>query len=253
MVKNLFRENRADGRPIFMSWHSLGSPLAIEIANKAGWKASLIDQQHGLFDLKDVISSIMVTKAFGTALMVRVPKLSPSYIGQALDAGAQAILCPMINTVEEALNLVDSVKYPPIGSRSYGPYRAKTIYEGDYFQEANDWTLACAQIETVEAVKNIQDIASTPGLDMIFVGPNDLAISLSHGKEKDIYNQELLSTLDTICSCAKAANKLCGIFANDVDYAKVLCSKGWDIIGVSTDMSILNHGYQENIDRLLQS
>ena len=246
-MKDIFRDRPSHKNPVLMSWHSLGNALAIEISCRAGWHATLIDLQHGLRQQSDLSACIAAAQLAGCPSLVRVPSNESSYIEHALDSGAQGIVCPMVNTAGDAYQLVQNVKYPPIGTRSYGPFRAKLSYQGDYFKEANSWAIACAQIETKQAITNLDDILSLESLDMILVGPNDLAISLSEGKSKDIYDQTLLKTLSTIPERCHNAKKMCGIFANNADYAKVLISMGWDVIGVMTDTAILDKGYRSNL------
>ena len=167
--------------------------------------------------------------------MVRVAELDFGLIGRALDAGAQGIMAPMMDTAEDAARLVQAVKYPPLGRRSHGPYRAKFLVEGDYFAAANAWTVACGQIETAEAVENIEAICATEGLDMICLGPNDLAISLSRGQDRNIRSPEMLAAIERVRAAAAARGVVTGIFANDAEFAAQMAGAGWQVISIGTD------------------
>ena len=234
-----FRALLTSERPVFMAWLSLGSPLAVEIAAEAGWPAVLSDQQHGLGGPTELVSCLTAARAAGAPAMVRVASLDDGLIGAALDAGAQGVMAPMIETAEQAAALVRAAKYPPNGQRSYGPYRARRLVEGDYFSQANSWTIACGQIETEAAVRNIDAICAVPGLDMICVGPNDLAISLSRGESRDIRAPKVIDAIDHVHARATASGVVTTIFANDRAYAGDMATKGWRVISIGTDASWL--------------
>lgn len=230
-----FRLLLGANRPVYMAWLSLGSPLAVEIAAKAGWSAVLIDQQHGPGGPNELVACLTAARAACVPSIVRVVSLDDGLIGSALDAGAQGVMIPMIETAELAKALVRATKYPPIGRRSFGPYRGKYLVGGDYFSSANGWTLTCAQIESERAVSNIEAICAVQGLDMICIGPNDLAIAMSQGKNRDIRAPEVLSAIDHVRARAEEKGVFTAIFANDRDYAIDMASRGWRVISIGTD------------------
>ena len=230
-----FRAALAAHKPLYMAWLGLGSPLGVEIAGEAGWHAVMIDQQHGAGGPTELGACLTAAKAAGMPAMVRVASLDFGLIGRALDAGAQGVMVPMLETAEDAARLVRAVKYPPPGHRSFGPYRAKLLIEGDYFAAANGWTIACGQIETAEALKNIDAICATPGLDMICLGPNDLAIALSHGQDRSIRSPQMLAAIERVRAAAAARGIVTGIFANDQDFASQMAAAGWQAISIGSD------------------
>ena len=230
-----FRALLAPHKPVYSAWLGLGSPLGVEIAADAGWHAVMIDQQHGAGGHAELAACLTAAKAAGVPAMVRVAALDFGLIGRALDAGAQGIMVPMIGTPRDAARLVRAVKYPPLGGRSLGPYRAKFMIEGDYFAAANGWTVACGQIETAEAVENIGAICATPGLDMICLGPNDLAISLSNGQDRSIRSPGVLEAIERVRAAAAARGVVTGIFANDQDFAARMAVAGWQAISIGSD------------------
>lgn len=228
----------ADG-PVFTAWMTLGSAYAVELAAEAGWRAVIIDQQHGIGGHGEMMACLTAAKAAGAPAFVRVASLDFGLIGRALDAGAQGVVCPMVDAAEDARRLVEAVKYPPLGRRSWGPFRARLLTATD-MAAANGWTIACAQIETAKAVAGLDAILSVPGLDMVYAGPNDLAISLSDGASRDIRGPAVIEALDAILAACRRHGVIAGIFANDADYASPLIEKGWDVISCGTDAGWLS-------------
>jgi 4-hydroxy-2-oxoheptanedioate aldolase len=228
------REKLALGKPLFNAWLSLGCPFVVEMVAEGGCDLVTIDQQHGIGGNAELIGCLTAARGAGVPALVRVANNDVGLIGRALDAGAQGIICPMINTPGDARQFVDAVKYPPMGSRSWGPYRAR-LGIGDYFRDANAWTIACGQIETKSALADLDAILATPGLDMICAGPNDLAITLSNGAHADIRAPEVVDALAHLLAKCKEHGVVATIFANDTDYARSLTASGWQIIAVAND------------------
>jgi 4-hydroxy-2-oxoheptanedioate aldolase len=228
------RAKLALGKPLFNAWLSLGCAFVAEVVAEAGADVITIDQQHGIGGNAEMVASLTAARAAGVPGLVRVAWNDIGLIGRALDAGAQGVICPMINSADDARRLVDAVKYPPMGSRSWGPYRAR-LSLGDYFRDANGWTIACGQIETKTALGELDAILATPGLDMICAGPNDLAITLSAGKQADVRAPEVIAALDHLLAKCKEHGVIAMIFANDTDYARPLIAAGWQIIAIAND------------------
>jgi 4-hydroxy-2-oxoheptanedioate aldolase len=228
------REKFAARTPLLNAWLTLGAPFAVELAAEAGCDLVTIDQQHGIGGEAELLASLMAAKAAAVPALVRVAMNDFGLIGRALDAGAQGVVCPMVNTPEETARLVEAVKFPPLGLRSAGPYRARLLLP-DYVRGANVWTIACAQIETRRALDNLDAILGTPGLDMICAGPNDLAITLSNGQHADIRAPEVLDALSLLLAKAREKGIIASVFANDADYAMAMLEKGWQIVAIGTD------------------
>ena len=237
MGVDVFRTAAREGRLLFNAWTVLGSPYAIEIFGAAGWDVLTLDQQHGLGGYDTLVNCLTAARAAGLPALVRVAASEADLIGRALDGGAQGVICPMIYSAEDAESAVRAVKYPPRGTRSWGPYRAQFMSDGDYVTQANDWTVACIQIETASALDQLDDILAIEGLDMVLAGPNDLSMTLlGHA---DIRAREVTDALDLICRKAREANVMTAVFANDVDYARPLAKAGWGVLTVGTDGGML--------------
>lgn len=221
-------------KPLFNAWLTLGSPFAVELAAEAGADLVTVDQQHGIGGHAEMLSCLMAATAGGVPALVRVAANDSGLIGRALDAGAHGVICPMINSAADAAQLVSSVKFPPLGKRSLGPFRARLAMP-DYFRAANAWTIACGQIETKTAIANLDTILTTPGLDMICAGPNDLALTLSGGAHTDIRAPEVIEALDLLLAKCKENSVMSAIFANDADYAKSMIAKGWQVVAIGSE------------------
>lgn len=233
MVEDRFRRTARDGQTLLSAWLTLNSPVLVDMIGEAGWDSILIDQQHGLGGHDEMVGCLTAAKAVGMPALVRVAGNDPGLVGRALDAGAQGVVCPLINSAEDAERFVRAVKYPPRGHRSWGPYRAQLYLTGDYVSQANGWTIACPQIETRGALDQLDDILAIEGVDMVCFGPNDLSAALTG--RFDIWASEVLESMTLVLRKCREASVMAFIFANDVEYAKPLIETGWDIVAIGTD------------------
>lgn len=244
MTKDLIRTAVRDGRFLLNGWVTLGSPYVVELMAESGWDMVTVDQQHGIGGNDELVACLIGARAAGIPALVRVAANDEGLIGRALDAGAQGAVCPLVSSPDDAERLVRAVKYPPRGARSWGPYRGKFMVEGDYFPQANDWTIACAQIETGSAMERLGEILSVQGLDMVLVGPNDLSVALTGGK-LDIRAPEMTEALDLILRMSAEHDVVPAIFANDLDYAKPLVAAGWKVLTVASDAGLLSQASRD--------
>lgn len=233
MCEDRFRQAARERRTLFNAWLTLNSPFLIELIGEAGWDCITMDQQHGLGGNEAQLACLTAARACGLPAIVRVANNDPGLIGRALDAGAQGIMCPLIESVEDADAFIRAVKFPPRGLRSWGPYRARLDHEGDYFTTANAWTIACPQIETKGALDQLDNILALDGVDMVCFGPNDLSIALTG--RLDIWAPEVKEARELVLRKCRERAVMALIYANDVDYAKPLVADGWDIVAVGTD------------------
>jgi 4-hydroxy-2-oxoheptanedioate aldolase len=233
MREDRFRRAARDGRTLLNAWLTLNSPFLIELIGEAGWDCVTIDQQHGIGGHEALLGCLIAARAAGLPACVRVTENDAGLIGRALDAGAQTIICPMIETVEEAAAFVQAVKYPPRGQRSWGPYRARLGFEGDYFTTANDWTIACPHIETKGALDRLDAILDLPGVDMVCLGPNDLSVALT--ERLDVQASEVKDAMTLVLRKCREKSVITFIFANDVANARPLLAAGWNVVAIGTD------------------
>ncbi len=159
-----------------------------------------------------------------------------------IDAGAAAVIAPMINSLADARRFADFMKFPPVGQRSWGPRAALTHsgYVGPaYLHSANAITLAIAMIETREALDALDDILGTPGIDGVFVGPSDLSIALHRGAVVDPHGADVDAMLTKVVTRAKAHGKFAAAFCFDGNRARELAGRGFGLCSVSTDQLLL--------------
>lgn len=242
MIKNKVKEMFAKGEPVLHGWLSVGNPFTAEIMAAQGYDAISIDWQHGALDYSDVLPMFQAMRASGTVIGARVPWLDPAAVMKALDAGAMQIICPMINTAEQAAAFASYLRYPPHGQRSFGPTRAALAQGPNIHAEANDEVFGWAMIETKEAMANLDAIAATPGIDGIYVGPADLTFSLCDGKYPPGFDREepeMIEALQTIVRACHANGKNAALHCGTAEYAARAIAWGFDMTTVSGDTRLL--------------
>lgn len=252
MIPNRLKAIWSEGRPALNGWLSIGNPFTAEIMAAQGYDSVTIDAQHGALDYSAVLPMFQAMRASGVVPMARVPWLDPGIIMKVLDAGAYGVICPMVNTPEDAARLVDCVRYPPRGSRSFGPTRAIYAAGADYAAEANDQVLAFAMVETRAAVDNLDAIARTPGLDGIYVGPADLTLSLHEGRLAPAFDREepeMIAVLQRIVEACRAAGIRAGLHCGTPDYAARAVGWGFDLTTVGGDSRLLAAAAQASVAR----
>ena len=161
------RSRWANDEPALAFWTSGASLASVEALGRLEFDAIIVDMQHAPLSAADVLASLIALDGGGASPLVRTLGHEPAAIGQVLDAGAAGVICPVVETRAEAEALVRASHYPPVGARSWGPYRAQFSLSGDYVPRANDWTIACPQIETRGALDDLDDILSLEGVDMV--------------------------------------------------------------------------------------
>jgi 4-hydroxy-2-oxoheptanedioate aldolase len=219
----------------------------VEAMARTSADSLVLDAQHGMFTEAAVAACVGAAALFETPCLVRIPVDAFATASRVLDFGAAGVICPMVNTPEAARRLVAHVKYPPVGERSWGPRRAAAlgaVAGRDYLDFANECTLAFAMIETAEALANIAEIAATPGLDGVFVGPVDLTVSLSAGQRIDTEAAETLAAIDRVSTAAAEAGILAGIFTLSVDQAIDFRARGFRFVALGQDSFFLTTGLE---------
>ena len=227
MRENKLKTMWAEDKGALNCWLNMDSSLAAEAMMAADWDSYTIDMQHSLVDWHSALTMLQTLSQGDKPLLMRVPWLDPAWIMRALDAGAYGIICPMINTRDDCEAFVGACRYAPVGYRSWGPVRGLSYGGPDYFHKANETILTLAMIETREALENVDAIMSTPGLDGIYVGPNDLAISLGYEPQYMPKDAEVAEAFDTILDAAKRHNVVAGIHCGSGEMAGEMTKKGF--------------------------
>ena len=223
------------------SWLTIPHQAVIEILSTAGFEWLTIDMEHSPISIETIMNLIGHIQGNGMQALVRVSKNEEVAIKRVLDAGADGVIVPMIRNKEEAMQAVNFVKYPPLGKRGVGLNRAQKY--GTAFDTYQDWVknnaVVIAQIEHIEAVNNLEDIFSVPGIDGIIVGPYDLSASMGFPGEYD--REDVKEALERIDIVAKKLNKPLGFHIVESDHAKILekINKGYSFLAFSLDFFFL--------------
>ena len=252
MTANPLQAKRAAGEAALNGWLILGNAFSAELMAAQGFDSVTIDLQHGVMSEADLLPMLQGVRASGAAALVRPGWLDPTVIMRALDMGADGIICPMISNRAEAEALVSYCRYPPLGMRSFGPVRASIVHGDDYYDGSNDNVLCLAMIETAEAVENLEDIIATPGLDGIYVGPNDLAIGVSKGELKpgtDRYEDEMIALTQRILKAAKDNGSYAGLHCGSAEGGARGIKWGFDLVTMAADFAILTSGAQAELKK----
>jgi 4-hydroxy-2-oxoheptanedioate aldolase len=245
MRENKLRALWAARRPAVNGWLAIPNSFAAEVMAHQGWDTLTVDLQHGLADAATLVPMLQAIQATPAMPIVRVPWLEPGVIMRALDAGAQALICPMVNTREEAERLVQYTRYAPQGGRSFGPVRAGLVHGSDYAEAANDNVVVFAMIETAQALDNLDAICSVDGIDAIYIGPSDLSLSLGCKPVFDDVEPVVAQAIDHVLARAHAHGLKAGVHNGRTDVARARLAKGFDLVTVGSDARILIAGSQQ--------
>lgn len=249
MLTGRLKERLRNGEPILGSWIALADPYAVEVMAEAGFDWLVIDTEHcpiGTESLRDILIAL---KGGTAAPIVRVADNRPDLFKVALDLGAEGILVPLVETVEDARRAVEACRYPPLGSRGFGPVRASRYFMRleEYVRRANDELLLILQIETVTAVQNLDALMAVPGADALFIGPNDLASSMGFTGQSD--HPQVRRTIEEIMARARAARFPFGILTGTPEEAVWAIARGATLVTIGGDLGFLLQAARDTLAR----
>lgn len=226
-------------------WLAVPSSFSAEVMAHQGWDTLTIDLQHGVVDYPAMVGMLTAISTTATVPIVRVPWLEPGIVMKSLDAGAYGIICPMVNTPDDAARLVAWTHYAPQGTRSFGPVRA-TYYGGaDYAARANETVVVFAMIETAQALDNLDAILAVEGLDAIYVGPSDLSLALGCKPTFDDVDPKVAAAIRHIAERAAAHGVKAGVHNGRADVALARIAQGYRFVTLGSDARLLASGSQE--------
>ncbi len=240
------------GETVFNLWTTLPHPAIIQAAARAGFRSITCDFQHGLYTFEGFVNCVAAAAAFDMSVVARVPTRDHPLASRLLDAGAGAVIMPMVNSAADARALVEATKFPPLGMRSWGPHTAVTFSRLDrtaYLHQANEFTLAFAMIETEEAVTHLDAILTTPGIDGIFIGPSALSVSLTRGRHVEATQPPLVAMLEKVLVLVLRHGKFAGIFAGNADQAREYAARGFKLVAMGTDLGFLRRAAENALAR----
>jgi 4-hydroxy-2-oxoheptanedioate aldolase len=238
--ENTLRTIWAKGGVVVNGWLSIPSAFSAEVMAHQGFDALTVDMQHGVVDYQVAVTMLQAISTTPVVPLARIPWNDPARVMKILDAGVYGIICPMINTREEAEALVRAAKYPPRGYRSWGPVRASLYAGSDYGDRANDDLVVMPMIETVEALKNLDDILSVPGVDAVYVGPADLSLALGCRPPRlDQTDAPVVEAQQRIVEACKRHGVVAGIHNATAAYALKMVAAGYQFVTLASDSRFL--------------
>ncbi|MBL8341371.1 MAG: 2,4-dihydroxyhept-2-ene-1,7-dioic acid aldolase [Rubrivivax sp.] len=245
MRENRLRTLWAADKPVLNGWLAIPNGFAAEVMAHQGWDSLTVDLQHGVIDYSQMLPMLQAISTTATVPVVRVPWLEPGIVMKSLDAGAYGVICPMVNTRDDAARLVAYTHYAPRGTRSFGPIRAGYYGGADYAAKANDTVVAFAMIETAQALDNLDAILSVEGLDAIYIGPSDLSLALGCKPVFDDVEPKVAEAIRHIGERAKAHGVKAGVHNGRADVALARIALGFRFVTLGSDARLLASGSQE--------
>lgn len=246
-VLSSLADRLAKGDSIVSAWCGLPDPAIAGVLAREAFDAITLDMQHGPITLGDVIAAIPLINAAGKPALARIPVGEFQNVSKLFDSGVSGVIAPMINTMADARGFAAASKYPPMGERSWGSYgglAASGLDPNGYLREANRFSMSFAMIETREAMAILDDILALEGIDAVFVGPSDLSIALSGGREVNALSAEVDEAIRHIIARASAAGKPVAIYAQSAERAKAFLDMGAKLVTVMSDTAFLRSAAQ---------
>jgi 4-hydroxy-2-oxoheptanedioate aldolase len=243
-LRTLWQQNQA----AVNGWLHIPSAWSAEVMAHQGFDSLTVDLEHGLAGFETALAMFQAISTTDVTPLARIPWNEPGIAMRLLDAGCMGIICPMVNNRAQAEAFVGACRYPPLGYRSFGPTRARLYAGADYEAGANQSVATLAMIETAEALANLDAIASTPGLDGLYIGPGDLSMSLGGRQRVDLTDPPLVEALNAILAAARRHGRVAGLHTNSPDYARRMIDQGFQFVTVMTDTAILSGAARQLVD-----
>jgi len=249
MRKNNLKALLKNDKTAVNAWLSIPSSFSTEIVANCGFDAVTVDLQHGMIDFEQAVTMLQAISTTDATPLAR-PSISTAVdIMRLLDAGAYGVICPQVDTADIARTIVAACKYPPQGTRSFGPPRGLLYGGPDYPAHANDEILVFVIIESRQAVENLDEILSVDGIDGIYIGPNDLSLSFGGGVGCDPQG-ELASIIEMIRSKAIERQLFTGIYCADGQMCRKRVDQGFQLINPGNDASLLKNACEAQVAKV---
>ncbi len=250
MRENTVKAAWKAGRASVGAWLSIPSSYSAELMAHQGFDWLCVDMQHGVIDYKDAVAMFTAISTTNTIPFVRVPWNDPAIIMKVLDAGAYGVVVPLINTRADAEAAVAACRYPPAGIRSNGANRG-ILYGGpDYVAQANEQVCCIPMIETRQAIANLDEILSVPGVDGAYIGPSDLSFALGLPPRMDNEDPLHVETMDTILAACKRHGVAAGSHTGGPRFSRRLLDKGFQMITLTSDAQAMGRGVRDQLAEL---
>lgn len=253
MRPNAVKKLLKAGQPAIGTWLSLGSITAARFMARAGFNWLTTDMEHSLVDWETATHMFASIADAGCTALARVPANRHDHIKRVLDNGAMGVVVPMVNSRQEAEDAVAAMKYPPFGNRSVGGSAHALNFGGtanEYYEYANDELLVVLQCEHIKSVENADAIFSVPGIDAIFVGPNDLAASMRSKDNKPPSAKATKEAMDHILATCKKHGVAPGLHTGGADEALARIEEGWQFIAITSELKMMLNGAASEVHKL---
>jgi 2-keto-3-deoxy-L-rhamnonate aldolase RhmA len=241
-MKNLVKQKLYSGEVCYGTWISIGNPDVVEIMKNLPFSWFVFDTEHSYISIETVKTMMQALGNDGPSPIVRIGQIDQYLVKRALDIGSEGILAPLVNSAEDARKLVQYAMYPPLGVRGAAATRASHYgaHFSEYLRQVNKELLIGVQIETVEALSNAKEILATDHVDLGFVGPTDLTISL--GLLDDRSNPKVIDAMKKVVKTCNDLGKIPGTMAVSVEEAKKFKELGFRFISLASDAKLLGLG-----------
>jgi len=245
-IRNPFKAGLESGQPQFGLWLGIPDTTVAEMMAGAGFDWLLIDHEHGPYELRDVMSHLQALAPYDVAPIVRPVDDNPGLLKKFCDIGVQSFIVPMIDTAEQAANVVAAVKYPPAGRRGLGTSMsraAKWNTVPGYLEKANENICVIVQAETTTAIENLEAIAAVEGVDGVFIGPSDLSASMGH--TGNISHPDVVETVSNGIRTIRNASKYAGLLCLDSKQVSHFTDCGANFIGIGVDTLLIGNAARQ--------
>lgn len=249
MRKNTLRAILSESKPAINSWLAMPTSFGAEIVANCGFDAVTVDLQHGMIDFAQAVTMLQAISITNATPLARPNSSNPVEVMRLLDAGAYGVICPQVDTPEIAAAIVSACRYPPTGNRSFGPARGMLYGGDDYFAHADREMLAFVMIESKEAVRNLDAILDVPGIDGIFIGPNDLNLDYTGTVSAEPHG-EVGAIIEDVRAKAAAKGLFTGIYCLDGQMAATRIKQGFQLVNPGSDASAMKSAYKASLSSL---
>jgi 4-hydroxy-2-oxoheptanedioate aldolase len=247
VTSNLLKGKWTAGQNLVGAWSCLGSAFAAELCAVEGFDYVCVDLQHGLSHFDTMAPMLIAISRTGVSPIVRVPANQPHYMGKAFDAGAEAVIVPMVNSRQDAERAVAGCRYAPEGTRSFGPVRSGLFLNQAPPVEVNREALCLVMIETIGAVERAEEICATPGVDGVYVGPADLAVTMGLAPGRDEMPAEHAQAIVHVRETCDAHNLIAGIHTTGGAQARGYLDAGFRMVSLATDAALLSAAHRAEL------
>jgi 4-hydroxy-2-oxoheptanedioate aldolase len=239
MAQNEVKAKWERGEPVFGGWCSTGSPVVAELLSLENFDYVCLDAQHGLLGYESTLSCLMSLARTDTTPLVRVPANELSWIGKVLDSGAHGVIIPMVESRQDAERAVANCRIFPQGHRSYGPNRLRQVFGGDP-DVLNREVLCIVMIETALGVEKADEICAVPGVNAVYIGPADLAITYGLPPGLDLHPGALADGVESVLKACEAHGIAAGIHCASGEAARSMVEKGFKMATIASDSMLLS-------------